>query len=111
MDQITFEDWKKLELKVGRIITVERIPDTDKLYKLQVDIGSQRTIQIVTSLVPYYSSEELEGRIIIVLVNLKPTSFHGEISEGMLLAAEKEDGSECILLNPEREIEPGTPVT
>jgi tRNA-binding protein len=111
MEQITFEYWKKLELKVGRIVTVDRIPNTEKLYKLQVNIGLDRTIQIVSSLVPYYSSEELEGSSIIVLVNLKPTRFHGELSEGMLLAAEKEDGSTCILLKPEREIEPGTPIT
>ena len=111
MEQITFEHWQKLDLKVGRIVSVERIPKTEKLYKIQVDIGLERTIQIVSSLVPYYSSEELQGSSIIVLVNLKPTRFHGELSEGMLLAAEKEDGSTCILLKPEREIEPGTPVT
>ena len=110
MEEVSFEDWKRLDLKVGRVLRAERIPKTEKLYRLQVDIG-RKTIQIVTSLVPYYTEEELKGKRIIVLVNLKPTKFAGEVSEGMLLCAEKEDGSECVLLTVEKDIEAGTPVT
>jgi len=111
MERIDFEDWKKLKLRVGKILEVERVPKTDKLYRLQVDVGADTPMQLVTSLVPYYSEEELTGRTIIVLVNLQPARFAGELSEGMLLCAEKEDGSQCVLLTTEKPIDPGTPIT
>ncbi len=110
MEQIDFEEWKKLKMKVGKIVKVERIPKTEKLYKLQVDIG-EKNIQIITSLVPYYSEDELMDQKIIVLTNLKPKKFAGEISEGMLLCAEKEDRSECVLLTVQKDIEVGTQIT
>lgn len=111
MEQIEYSDFKKLEMKVGKVVKVERVPRTEKLYKLQVDVGSEKTKQIVTSLAPYYKEEELLNQKIVVLVNLKPTKFAGEISEGMLLCAEKEDASECVLLTTEKEIEVGTRIT
>ncbi len=110
MEEIEYKDFKKLQMKVGKIVEVERVPKTEKLYKLQVDI-QDKEIQIVTSLVPYYSEEELQDKKIVVLVNLKPTKFMGELSEGMLLCAEKEDESECVLLSVEKEIDIGTPIT
>jgi len=110
MEEIGFDEWKRLELKVGKITEVEKVPRTEKLYKLKVDIGA-KTIQIVTSLVPYYAEGELQNRKIIVLVNLKPAKFAGEVSEGMLLCAEKEDGSQCVLLAVEKDIEAGTRIT
>jgi len=62
-------------------------------------------------LVPYYSEEELQDQKIIVLVNLQPARFAGELSEGMLLCAEKEDSSECVLLTVQKDISAGTPIT
>ena len=111
MDQITFDDWKKLQMKVGQIAKVERVPKTDKLYRLQVNIGGEKLIQIITSLVPYYTEEELQGKKIIVLVNLVPAKFAGEVSEGMLLCAENEETNKCVLLTVEKDIEPGTIIT
>ena len=111
MNQITFDEWKKLVMKVGKIIKVERIPKTDKLYKLQVDIGGDKPIQIVTGLVPFYKEDELQDKKIVVLVNLEPAKFAGEVSEGMLLCAEKEDGTKCVLLTVDKDIEPGTTIT
>lgn len=111
MEQIEYSDFKKLEMRVEKIIKVERVPRTEKLYKLQVDVGSEQTRQIVTSLVPYYKEEELLNQKIVVLTNLKPTKFAGELSEGMLLCAEKEDGTECVLLTTEKEIDTGTRIT
>lgn len=111
MERIDFEVWKKLQLRVGKILEVQRVPKTDKLYRLQVDIGTDNLMQIVTSLVPYYSEEELTDRTIIVLVNLKPARFAREVSEGMLLCAEKKDGSDCVLLTVQKDIPPGTPIT
>lgn len=111
MPEVTFDDWKKLQLKVGQIREVERVPKTKKLYKLQVDLGGDKPVQIVTSLVPYYTEEELKDRKIVVLTNLQPTTFAGHLSEAMLLCAEKEDGSECVLLSVQKDIPPGTPIT
>ena len=111
MEKISFNNWKKLKLKVGNIINVERIPKTDKLFKLQIDIGEDKPVQSITSLVPYYSAEELQNQKIIVLVNLEPTKFAGELSEAMLLCAEKEDASECVLLTVLKDIDVGTPIT
>lgn len=111
MNAITFDYWKKLEMKVGKIVKVERVPKTDKLYKLQVDVGTEKPIQIVTGLVPYYKEEELQDKKIIVLVNLEPAKFAGELSEGMLLCAENEAADKCVLLTVEKDMEAGTPVT
>jgi tRNA-binding protein len=106
---IEYSDFKKLEMKVGKIIEVEKVPKTSKLYKIQVDIGKK--IQIVSSLVPYYSEDELLNKKIIVLTNLKPTKFCGEKSEGMLLCAETDDEEKCVLLTVEKDIEVGTHIT
>jgi tRNA-binding protein len=110
MEEISFNEWKRLNLKVGEIKEVSRVPKTEKLYKLKVDMG-EKHIQIITSLVPYYKEEDLFGKKIVVLVNLKPTKFGGELSEGMLLCAEKEDGSECVLLGVDKDISSGTQIT
>jgi len=111
MERIDFEDWKKLRLMVGKILEVQRVPKTDKLYRLRVDIGTDKPMQIVTGLVPYCSEQELADRTIVVLMNLKPARFAGEVSEGMLLCAEQEDGSRCVLLTTEKPVDPGTPIT
>ena len=111
MEAVDYSDFCKLDLRVGQVVRVDRIPGTEKLYKMIVDLGSEKKIQIVSSLVDYYSEEELDNARIIVLVNLKPTKFHGELSEGMLLAAETEDGSECVLLTTREEITIGTKIT
>ena len=111
MNQISFNEWKKLEIRVGKILKVERVPKTDKLYKLQVDIGKEKPIQIVTGLVPHYQEEELQDRKIIVLVNLEPAKFAGEVSEGMLLCAVDETDDKCVLLSVEKDIKVGSIVT
>lgn len=111
MDKISFEEWKKVEMKVGKILKVERVPDTDKLYKLQVDVGEEKQRQIITGLVPYYNSDELKDKKIIVLSNLEPAKFKGEISEGMLLCAEDEKEDKCVLLTIEKDIKIGTHIT
>ncbi len=107
-DIIEFSDFEKLDMRVGKVLTVEDVPRTKKLYKMQVDLKDKQ-IQIVSSLKDYYTKEELEGKLIIVLTNLKPATFSGEKSEGMLLCAEY--GDKCVLLTPEKDIECGAPVT
>jgi methionine--tRNA ligase beta chain len=109
-NKISIDDFKKIDIRVGKIISVEKVPNRDKLYRLQVDIGEEKSRQIITGLVPYYSVDELLGKYIIVLANLQPAHFAGEISDGMLLAAENEDGSKCVVLTIDKEIEVGTKI-
>ena len=111
MNKISFNDWKKLEMRVGKILEVERVLKTDKLYKLQVDIGREKPIQIVTGLVPFYKEEALQDRKIIVLVNLEPAKFAGEISEGMLLCATNLVENICVFLSVEKDTAVGTKIT
>lgn len=107
-DTVPFSDFEKLDMRVGKIVDVEEVPRTQKLFKIRVDI-KDRIIQIVSSLKEYYTKEELMNRLIIVIINLETATFCGELSEGMLLCAEWEDT--CILLTPERPIEVGAPIT
>jgi len=110
-NKISIDDFKKVDMRVGKILSVEKIPNRDKLYKLQVDIGEEIPRQIITGLVPYYKPEELLGKQIIVLANLEPAKFAGEISDGMLLAAESKDHSKCVILTVDKEIEVGTKIS
>ena len=87
---ITFEDWSKLDLRVGQIIEVEDIESADKLYKLTVDIGKESSKTVCAGLKPYYSKEELKNKIIILFVNLAPRKIRGIESQGMILAAVKD---------------------
>ncbi|MGF1748642.1 tRNA-binding protein [Vibrio cionasavignyae] len=101
MNTIKFSDFSKLDIKTGTITDVKRHSNADKLYIVQVDVGS-KTLQTVTSLVPYYDEEELTGKSVVVLCNLEKMKMRGEVSECMLLCAETDDESESVLLTPER---------
>ena len=81
-------------LKVSKIVDVQRHPGGDKLYILQLDTGEGERRQIVSSIVPYYKEDELMGRNIILVSNLKPANFRGVKSNGMLLAASEKDDTE-----------------
>ena len=90
---------QNIDLRVGRIISIERHPEADKLYVEQLDMGNGEVRQIVSGLVPFYDEEELLGRQIIVVYNLKPAKLRGTKSEGMLLAAscgERGSGQEIV---------------
>jgi tRNA-binding protein len=101
MDTIIYPDFAKLDIRVGKIIEVARHQNADKLYIVQIDVG-EKTLQTVTSLVPYYTEEELMGKQVVVLTNLAKAKMRGETSECMLLCAETDDESESVLLTPER---------
>ena len=107
-DIVTMKDFKKLEIRIGTVAEVERVPGSRNLYKLQVDMGDGMR-QIVTGLVGFYTAEELRGKVIAVLMNLKPARIFGQLSNGMLLAAETED--ELALLTVDREIPNGARIT
>jgi len=107
-DVITFKEFKRLDIKIGTVAEIEQVPGSDKLYKMQVDMGGELR-QIVTGLVDYYSIDELRGKVIAVVLNLKPAKIFGQWSYGMLLAAEKDD--KLALLTVDREIPNGAKVT
>lgn len=109
MDTISFSEWEKMQLVVGRIEKVEDHPKADKLYVLEVDLGTEvRTL--VAGLKHYYSKEELLGKRVIVFANLEPATIRGVKSDGMMLAAVNDDESSVILLTPEKDIEVGSRV-
>ena len=102
---ITIDDFKKVELKVARILEASRVEGSDKLLKLKVDIGDEQR-QIIAGIGKSYQPEELVSREIIIAANLEPRSLMGLESQGMLLAANDENGP--IILIPEKETPPGT---
>jgi methionyl-tRNA synthetase len=87
MDIVTFDEFKKMDLRVGQITKAERVEGTEKLVKMEVDIGAE-TRQMIGGIADTYTPEELEGKKVIVIVNLKPAVIRGIESQGMLLAAE-----------------------
>jgi len=107
--EITYEDFKRLDARVGTITQVERVPRTEKLYRILVDLGPLGVRQTLSSLVGYYQTEELMGKRVVFLFNLKPTKFSGEVSQGMLLAAE--EGEKLGLLTTDREVPNGARMT
>ena len=106
--EITFEDWEKLQFQVGEIIACEAVEKSKKLLCSQVKIGSQ-VKQIVSGIRKYYTPEEMVGKKVMVLVNLKPAKLAGVLSEGMLLCAEDADGN-LSLMKPEKEMPSGAEI-
>ena len=88
---ISFQEWQKAELKAAKIIKAEDIEGKDKLYKIQIDLGSEQR-QIIAGIKPFYEKEELEGKSIIVVANLEPAKIAGLESQAMLLAAKDRKG-------------------
>jgi methionyl-tRNA synthetase len=110
--EISFDDFKKLDLRVARIVRAERVAGADKLLKLTVKIGrEERTL--AAGIAQQYSPGELEGKLIVVVANLAPRTVRGIESKGMLLAACSDDYSKIVLLTPDadKEIEDGCKVS
>ena len=103
---INFEDFQKVDLRVAEILKAESVEGSNKLIKLQINLGEEER-QILAGIKGAYQSEDLVGRQIIVVANLAPRSMMGQQSEGMLLAAS--DG-QPVLLQPERKVDPGTKI-
>jgi methionyl-tRNA synthetase len=104
----TEDAFSLLDLRVAKIKSIEEHPKADKLYILQIDVGELGERQIVAGIRPHYKKEELDGRNIIIVANLKPTKLRGELSKGMLLAAD--DGENVRLLEVQKS-KPGDKVT
>lgn len=108
-EEITFDDFAKMQFQIGEIIKCEEVPKSKKLLCSQVRIGSQIK-QIVSGIKQHYSAEEMVGKKVMVLVNLKPAKLAGVLSEGMLLCAEDADGN-LALLTPEKEMPAGAEIS
>ncbi len=106
--EITFDDFGKMQFQVGTIIECKEVPKSKKLLCSQVKIGSQ-VKQIVSGIKQYYSAEEMLGKKVMVLVNLKPAKLAGVLSEGMLLCAEDAEGN-LALMTPEKDMPSGAEI-
>ncbi len=106
--EITFDDFGKMQFQVGEIIACEEVPKSKKLLCSQVKIGSQ-VKQIVSGIKKHYSAEEMVGKKVMVLVNLKPAKLAGVLSEGMLLCAEDAEGN-LSLMTPEKQMPAGAEI-
>lgn len=109
-DDISFDDFAKVKLRIGRVVEAVEHPNADKLFVLKVDLGGE-TRQLCAGLRGHYTAEQLLGRNIVVVANLAPRIMRGKESQGMLLAASTADHARVILLAPEADIEPGSVVT
>ena len=107
-EEITFEDFGKMQFQVGEIIACEEVKKSKKLLCSQVKIGSQ-VKQIVSGIKAHYTAEEMVGKKVMVLVNLKPAKLAGVLSEGMLLCAEDADGN-LALMTPEKNMPAGAEI-
>ena len=109
MENITFDDFIKVDIRVAEIKACEDLPGADKLYKLTIDIGEERTI--VAGIKQYYSKEELIGKKIAVVANLEPRKLRGVMSHGMLLAASNEESTSIVLLTLDKDISNGSRIS
>lgn len=107
-DQIDFETFKKVEIRMGKITAAEKVADADKLLKLQVDFGEFQR-QIISGIALSYSPEEMVGKTLPFIVNLEYRKFKGEESQGMLIATGSSQ-EDIVLLEPNKEVAPGSEV-
>ena len=104
--EISYNDFAKLDIRIGLVTAAERVPETDKLIKCTIDFGQLGIRTIVSGIAEWKQPEELVGKRLPYIVNLAPRMLKGVESQGMLLAASDESG--VALLSPERDIAPGT---
>lgn len=107
--EIVYDDFAKLDLRTGKILSAEKVKKTDKLMKLEVDLGFE-TRTIVSGIAEHFSAEDLTGRQVVVVANLAPRKMKGIESKGMILLAEDENGK-LIFINPDEEVNPGSGVS
>jgi methionyl-tRNA synthetase len=104
---ISIDGLTKVEIKTGKVVKAEAVEGSDKLIRLEVDTGEPR--QIVAGIGKAYRPEDLEGKTIVVVTNLKPAKLMGIESQGMLLAATGSDGEPSVLM-PDKEVPPGSKI-
>jgi len=105
---MTIDEFQKADLRAGKIIHAERVVGSEKLLKLQIDIGEPR--QILSGIAKWYAPEDLVGKTVIIIANLEPRTMMGLESQGMLLAAHGEDGA-AIVISPVADVPPGAKIS
>ena len=106
---VSFADFSKLDIRIGKVLSVENHPNADKLYVLKVQIDKEE-IQLVAGLKQHYQPSDLEGKYIVVVANLEPRKLRGVESQGMLLAATSSDGVVSVL-TVDKEVPSGSKVS
>src|SRR3989344_8182240 len=108
MNMITYEDFAKLDLRVAKVLSAERIEGSERLLKLQVDVGEFGQKQIIAGIGAVYTPEAITGKLIIIINNLEPRKLMGYDSNGMLLAADNKNGP--VILCPSSEVPMGSKI-
>ncbi len=108
MEKITFDEFKKIDIRIGTVKEVEKVPNTDKLLKLQVEFSDGEMRQIVSGIAEYYSPDELCDKQFPFVYNLEPRTIRGEESNGMILGVSGDVG--FVTLTPTSEVYPGSGV-
>ena len=107
-EKITIEDFLKVDLRIGKIVLVEDVEDSRKLLKLNVNIGDEvRTV--FAGIKKSYSPDDLLGKLVVIIVNLKPREMKFGVSDGMVLATQ--DNNQIIILQPEKEVPSGSKIS
>ena len=110
MDNISFAEFQKIDIRVAQIKTAEEVEGADKLYKLTVDLGGEERT-LVAGIKKYYSLDQLPGKKVLVLANLEPKTIRGVESHGMVLCAHTEDRTELTCTTVEKDMAPGSKVS
>jgi methionyl-tRNA synthetase len=106
---VTIDDFQKLDLRIAKVVECERVPKSDKLLKLQIEVGTEKR-QILAGIAQHYAPEALIGKSVVVVFNLQPAKLMGLESQGMLLAASDSDGK-LVFIAPSGEIASGSAVS
>ncbi|MEK7187806.1 MAG: methionine--tRNA ligase subunit beta [Patescibacteria group bacterium] len=107
---ISFDEFKKVELRVGKVLTAERVEGSDKLLKLSVDMGSEKR-QIVSGIGKYYEPEALVDTFVTIVTNLEPRMLMGLESQGMILASGGHEGVTLSLIRPDKDMPTGSSIS
>ena len=107
---ITLDEFKKCDLRVGQVMSAARVDGSEKLLRLQINLGDPETRQIISGIGKAYAPEELLGKQVVIITNLEPRMMMGLESQGMLLAASGADGKPVVLTASD-EVAPGTQIT
>jgi len=109
-EEVDIDLFARVKLRTATILSVEPVPKSKKLYQLQLDVGELGKRQIVSGIAQHYTPDQLIGRQIVIVANLKPAKLMGVESQGMLLAASTDEGGTLALLTPDKLIPPGARV-
>jgi methionyl-tRNA synthetase len=107
--EITIDDFFRVELRVAEVVACEAVPKTDKLLQLTLSLGDLGERTVVSGIAGFYAPEDLPGRRVVLVANLKPAKLRGILSQGMILAAEDDEGN-LALVQPDKELPPGARV-